>query len=64
MAAHGAQQLFGWFGGRGFEGVVPMALRQRLRPAPFWAVMAGLTELSGVLIAIGAGDADWGQATV
>src|SRR5438067_9371457 len=24
-----------------------------LRPAPFWAVMAGLTELSGVLIAIG-----------
>jgi len=53
MAAHGAQKLFGWFGGRGFDGALRLAVHQRLRPAPFWAVMAGLTELNGVLLAVG-----------
>ena len=30
-----------------------MTQSQRFRPAPFWAVTAGLTELSGILIALG-----------
>ena len=44
IAAHGAQKLFGWFGGRGFGGALQMAHGQRLRPAPLWAVVAGLSD--------------------
>ena len=49
MAAHGAQKLFGWFGGRGFEGAGRKRWLCASWPAPFWAVMADLTELSRVM---------------
>jgi putative oxidoreductase len=45
---HGAQKLFGWFGGHGFAGTRAfMDGTLRLRPAGFWAGLAGLSELGG-----------------
>ena len=51
MAGHGAQKLFGWFGGYGFAGTrgfIGGALR--LRPAGLWTLLAGLSELGGGLL--------------
>src|SRR4051794_12888368 len=55
VAAHGAQKLFGWWGGPGFAGTVKMTgAHLRLRPATGWAVMAVLSEFGGgVLLALG-----------
>jgi len=55
LASHGAQKLFGWFGGYGikgtggfFEGTLG------LKPGPLFAAMSGLGELiGGLLVAIG-----------
>ncbi|HEX9442003.1 MAG TPA: DoxX family protein [Roseiflexaceae bacterium] len=54
IAAHGAQKLFGWFGGPGLKGVAGWLGSMGLRPAPFWAVVAGLSEFGGgLLLALG-----------
>jgi putative oxidoreductase len=55
MFGHGAQKLFGWFGGYGLAGTGAFfAGHLRLRPAAFWTVMAGLTEAGGgLLLALG-----------
>jgi putative oxidoreductase len=55
MIGHGAQKLFGWFGGYGLAGTSGFfAAQLRLRPATFWTVVAGLTEAgSGLLLATG-----------
>ena len=55
LAAHGAQKLFGWFGGYGikgtggfFEGTLG------LKPGSLFAFMSGLGEFAGgILVAIG-----------
>jgi putative oxidoreductase len=50
--AHGAQKVFGWFGGPGLKGVIAY-FRQTLGvPAPL-TVLAALTELLGGLAMIG-----------
>ena len=50
--AHGAQKVFGWFGGPGLKGVIDY-FRQALGvPAPL-TVLAALTELLGGLAMIG-----------
>ena len=50
--AHGAQKVFGWFGGPGLKGVIAY-FRQALGvPAPL-TVLAALTELLGGLAMIG-----------
>ncbi|HET9999846.1 MAG TPA: DoxX family protein [Ktedonobacteraceae bacterium] len=49
LAAHGAQKLFGWFGGNGFSGTLQMQKRLGLKPAPLWAGMALLGEFGGGL---------------
>jgi len=55
MAAHGAQKLFGAFGGRGMGPTVAGFDRLGLRPAPVMARLAALSELGGgVLTAAGA----------
>jgi putative oxidoreductase len=55
LAGHGAQKLFGWFGGPGPEGTQGMMERLELRPAKPWALLAGLSEFGGgVLTALGA----------
>jgi putative oxidoreductase len=54
LAGHGAQKLFGWFGGPGLKGVAGWLASLGLRPPMFWAVMAGLSEFGGgLLLALG-----------
>jgi putative oxidoreductase len=54
MAAHGAQKLFGWFGGPGVAGVGAWFESIGFRPGMVFALLAGLAEVSGgVLFAVG-----------
>lgn len=54
LAAHGAQKLFGWFGGQGIKGTGATYERMGLRPGRFNAWLAGVTEsFGGLLIALG-----------
>src|SRR5437870_434141 len=54
MAAHGAQKLFGWFGGYGLTAVAGMFESLGFRPGRFFAPAAAGTELvGGLLIAAG-----------
>jgi putative oxidoreductase len=49
IAAHGAQKLFGWFGGPGFSGAKGMQERMGLKPPVLWASLVILGELGGGL---------------
>jgi len=54
MAGHGAQKLFGSFGGPGLEGTSGLMEMLGMRPGRPWAYMAGLSEFGGgVLTALG-----------
>jgi putative oxidoreductase len=54
MAAHGAQKLFGWFGGYGLDGTGHFFEGLGFRPGRRHAFMAGLVESGGgVLLAVG-----------
>jgi putative oxidoreductase len=54
MAAHGAQKLFGWFGGYGLAGTAGFFEQLGFRPGRFFAVTASGTEIAaGVLVALG-----------
>jgi putative oxidoreductase len=54
MAAHGAQKLFGWFGGYGVEGTGHFMEGLGFKPGRFFAATAGFGELAGgVLTALG-----------
>jgi putative oxidoreductase len=54
MAAHGAQKLFGWFGGPGLAGVGGMFESLGFRPGRLFAAVAATSEIgSGVLMALG-----------
>lgn len=54
VAAHGAQSLFGAFGGGGLGGNSAFLAGLGLRPARLWALMAGVTEFGGgVLVLLG-----------
>ena len=54
LAAHGAQKLFGWWGGSGMTGWVQAVTRLRIRPAAPWAWIAALSEFGGgLLLALG-----------
>ena len=56
MAAHGAQKLFGWFGGYGLKGTGGFFETLGFRPGPLFAFAAGLGEFGGgVLTALGLG---------
>jgi putative oxidoreductase len=51
---HGTQKLFGWFGGGGLEGTAQFFRKVGVRPAKFWALLAGLSEaLGGLGLALG-----------
>ena len=55
MAGHGAQKLFGWFGGPGIKGTTGWLESMGMKPGRPWAIMAGLSEFGGgVLTAVGA----------
>jgi len=55
MAAHGAQKLFGWFGGYGLQGTGQFfAENLGLKPGFLMAAMAGGTEfIGGILLILG-----------
>lgn len=49
FAAHGAQKLFGWFGGYGLEGTGQWMASIGLQPGYLMALMAGSAEFFGGL---------------
>lgn len=54
MAGHGAQKLFGWFGGYGLTGVSGYLESIGFRPGKPFALAASLSEVfSGLLLALG-----------
>lgn len=54
FTAHGAQKLFGWFGGYGLEGTAGWMTSIGLEPGLLMAAMAGGAEfLGGLLLIIG-----------
>jgi putative oxidoreductase len=57
MAGHGAQKLFGAFGGQGLEGVAGWLESMGFRPGKPWAALAGLSEFGGgTMMALGFGN--------
>ena len=52
LVGHGAQKLFGAFGGDGLTGTAEWLESLGLRPGVLWASMAGLGELVGGLLTI------------
>jgi putative oxidoreductase len=54
LVAHGAQKIFGWFGGYGLAGTGGFFEQIGFRPGRLFAATAGLTELTGgLLVALG-----------
>jgi putative oxidoreductase len=54
MAAHGAQKLFGWFGGHGLAGTGGFFESLGFRPGRVFASAAGISEFGGgLLVALG-----------
>jgi putative oxidoreductase len=55
LFGHGAQKLFGWFGGHGPQGTAGFfgSLGFRRQHALPMAIMAGLSECAGILLALG-----------
>src|ERR1041384_538845 len=54
LAAHGAQKLFGWFGGYGIAGTGGWLENGGYRPGRTFAKLLGLTEfVAGLLLALG-----------
>ncbi|MCC3380442.1 DoxX family protein [Paenibacillus farraposensis] len=54
LVGHGAQKLFGWFGGYGPKGTGGWMESIGIKPGVFMAVLAGLMELlGGALFALG-----------
>lgn len=47
MAAHGAQKLFGWFGGYGLAGVGGWLESLGIKNGKYWAFVAGFAEFAG-----------------
>lgn len=58
IASHGAQKLFGWFGGPGQDAASKMMESLGFKPGRTYAMLASGTEVaSGILIALGLGGA-------
>ena len=53
LSAHGAQKLFGWFGGYGLKGTGGFFESLGFRPGALFALAAGLGELGGGLLTAG-----------
>ncbi|MEU3188716.1 DoxX family protein [Streptomyces sp. NPDC006923] len=65
LAAHGAQKLFGWFGGGGIEATAQGMEAMGFRPGRASAVAAGLAEAGGgALLALGLATPAAGAAVV
>src|SRR3954469_9746790 len=54
LVGHGAQKLFGSFGGPGLKGFTGGMASMGLKPAAIWALMGALSEFGGgILLALG-----------
>jgi putative oxidoreductase len=54
LMAHGAQKLFGWFGGMGLTANAGLFDRLGYHPGMFWGTLVGCTEFfGGILLVIG-----------
>ena len=54
LIPHGAQKLFGWFGGMGYEKFVALFNTLGYRPGILWLTLVALTEfVGGFLLVIG-----------
>jgi len=54
LIPHGAQKLFGWFGGMGFEKFVALFNTLGYRPGVVWVTLVALTEfVGGILLVLG-----------
>src|ERR1700704_1759355 len=52
IAAHGAQKLFGWFGGYGIAGTGGFFETLGFRPGKLFAKLASLGEITGGLLTV------------
>jgi putative oxidoreductase len=52
MAGHGAQKLFGSFGGPGMEGTTGFMEMLGLQPGRPWAVLADISEFGGGVLTL------------
>jgi len=52
MTGHGAQKLFGWWGGYGLDGTSAWLESMGLRPGRPWAIMAGGSEFGGGVLSL------------
>ena len=52
FVAHGAQKLFGWFGGQGLKGTADFFDGVNIKPGNVWAPVAGGVEFSGGLLVL------------
>ena len=52
LGGHGAQKLFGHFGGPGLEGTTGFMEMLGLRPGRPWAILAGLCEFGGGVLTL------------
>jgi putative oxidoreductase len=52
MTGHGAQKLFGWWGGYGLEGTSAWLESMGMRPGRSWAVLAGSSEFCGGVLSL------------
>jgi putative oxidoreductase len=52
LAAHGAQKLFGWFGGSGLKGTAGMMEKLGMAPGSVWGTMAALGEFGGGVLTV------------
>jgi putative oxidoreductase len=50
FAVHGAQKVFGWWDGPGFDGWTAVMVRLGFKPAPAWAALSAFAELGGGLM--------------
>jgi len=53
LFGHGAQKLFGWFGGPGLRGHAQNMTTLGFRPAALWAAASTAGEIGGLLLALG-----------
>ena len=52
LFGHGAQKVFGWWGGPGLAGWTQAMTRMRMRPPRAWALISALGELGGGILLI------------
>ena len=54
LIPHGAQKLFGWFGGMGYEKFVELFDKLGYKPAVLWLTLVACTEfVGGILLVFG-----------